>query len=37
VLREAGEFGIDVHVIARREAPPGEALETGPAGGLDLS
>jgi two-component system sensor histidine kinase KdpD len=27
VIREAGAFGIDVHVIARRELPPAEAVE----------
>jgi two-component system sensor histidine kinase KdpD len=27
ILREAGAVGIDVHVIARRELPPGEAPE----------
>jgi len=27
VIHEAGAFGIDVHLIARREPPPAEALE----------
>ena len=27
VIKEAGAFGIDVHVIARRELPPAEAVE----------
>ena len=27
VIREAGAFGIDVHVIARREMPPAEAFD----------
>jgi two-component system sensor histidine kinase KdpD len=31
VIREAGAFGIDVHVIARRELPPGKASEASAA------
>ena len=27
VIKEAGSFGIDVHVIARRELPPADAVE----------
>ncbi len=27
VIKEAGAFGIDVHVIARREMPPAEDFE----------
>jgi hypothetical protein len=27
VIHEAGTFGIDVHLIARRELPPAEALD----------
>jgi two-component system sensor histidine kinase KdpD len=30
IIREAGAVGIDVHVIARRELPPGEAHESFP-------
>jgi two-component system sensor histidine kinase KdpD len=29
IIREAGAFGIDVHVIARRERSPADALEAG--------
>ncbi len=31
VIREAGAFGIDVHVIARREMPPAEAFDVNAA------
>jgi K+-sensing histidine kinase KdpD len=30
VIREAGAFGIDVHVIARRELPPAEPSRRAP-------
>ena len=35
VIREAGAFGIDVHVIARRDLPPAEAA-AGSAANSDL-
>ena len=31
IIREAGEVGIDVHVIARRELPGGEDGEPAPS------
>ena len=31
VIHEAGAFGIDIHLIARRELPPAEALESSAA------
>ena len=37
VIREAGAFGIDVHVIARREPPPAEASEANPGGSRDIT
>jgi len=36
VIRAAGEFGIDVHVIARRERPPGETAKASAAGTPDV-
>ena len=37
VIREAGAFGIDVHVIARREPPPAEVFEASAAESPDLA
>jgi two-component system sensor histidine kinase KdpD len=37
VIREAGAFGIDVHVIARRELPPAEAFEASAARSPDTA
>jgi len=37
VIREAGAFGIDVHVIARREPPPAEVCEASAADSPDLA
>lgn len=37
VIREAGAFGIDVHVIAQRKPAPGETSEAGATGSRDLA
>jgi len=36
IIRAAGEFGIDVHVIARRERRPGETAKASAAGTADV-